>query len=269
MRRSGRYFVQGDDRAYRSSVSIAKHETAVVPNDISGDVDEYQMPRTRQRACTSTSDDGGRSSNPKHELALLDDLECTWMVRSDIVLDFFAGSGTTAEAVCELNAADGGDRRYSSAFSSPRTTADRDARAAERAGIRHDRRNHQGTHPRARVRAGTRRSSQESCRRRLPCTYGSTRRTWRTCYAHPTKPTSRNSAGLEDSVKPGRSGEDLLFQVLLDWGLELAMPITVGAGRGHEVFVVEDGALVACFDDEVSRARAGHRQAAAAARCVP
>ncbi len=54
---------------------------------------------------------------------------------------------------------------------------------------------------------------------------------------------------LEDSVKPDRSSEDLLFQVLLDWGLELTMPISVEQIEGHEVFVVEDGALIACFDE--------------------
>jgi adenine-specific DNA-methyltransferase len=55
-----------------------------------------------------------------------------------------------------------------------------------------------------------------------------------------------------DSVKPDRTGEDLLFQVLLDWGLELTRPVSVEKIRGHEVFVAEDGALIACFDDEVS-----------------
>jgi adenine-specific DNA-methyltransferase len=58
-------------------------------------------------------------------------------------------------------------------------------------------------------------------------------------------------AGLEDSVKPDRTGEDLLFQVLLDWGLELTMPISVEKLEGHEVFVVEDDALMACFDPDV------------------
>ena len=53
-------------------------------------------------------------------------------------------------------------------------------------------------------------------------------------------------------MKADRTGEDLLFQVLLDWGLELTMPIAVEEIEGHEVFVVEDGALIACFDDEVS-----------------
>jgi adenine-specific DNA-methyltransferase len=57
---------------------------------------------------------------------------------------------------------------------------------------------------------------------------------------------------LEGSVKTGRSGEDLLFQVLLDWGLELTMPISIEKVEAHEVFVVEDGALIACFDERVS-----------------
>ena len=56
---------------------------------------------------------------------------------------------------------------------------------------------------------------------------------------------------LEGSVKGDRSGEDLLFQVLLDWGLELTMSINVERLDGHEVFVVEDGALIACFDARV------------------
>jgi adenine-specific DNA-methyltransferase len=55
-----------------------------------------------------------------------------------------------------------------------------------------------------------------------------------------------------DSVKPDRTGEDLLFQVLLDWGLELTMPIAVESIDGQEVFVVDDGALIACFAESVS-----------------
>jgi len=52
-----------------------------------------------------------------------------------------------------------------------------------------------------------------------------------------------------NSVKADRTGEDLLFQVLIDWGLELTMAISVEQIDGRDVFVVEDGALVACFDD--------------------
>ena len=57
---------------------------------------------------------------------------------------------------------------------------------------------------------------------------------------------------LEPSVKSGRSGEDVLFQVLLDWGLELTMPIVKETAAGHQVFDVEDGALIACFDKSLT-----------------
>jgi adenine-specific DNA-methyltransferase len=55
-----------------------------------------------------------------------------------------------------------------------------------------------------------------------------------------------------DSVKADRTGEDLLFQVLIDWGLELTMPIQSEVVDGQQIFVVEDDALIACFADEVS-----------------
>ncbi len=59
---------------------------------------------------------------------------------------------------------------------------------------------------------------------------------------------------LEGSVKTDRSSEDLLFQVLLDFGLELAMPVAVEQVEQHAVFVVEDGALLACFEEPISPA---------------
>jgi adenine-specific DNA-methyltransferase len=70
-------------------------------------------------------------------------------------------------------------------------------------------------------------------------------------------PDALEQGGLDlytDSVKPDRTGEDLLFQVLLDWGLELTMPIAVEQINNHEVFIVDDGALIACFDPEVRTA---------------
>ena len=57
---------------------------------------------------------------------------------------------------------------------------------------------------------------------------------------------------LEPSIKVLRSGEDLLFQVLLDWGLELSLPILREAIDDREVFSVDDGALVACFAESVT-----------------
>lgn len=64
--------------------------------------------------------------------------------------------------------------------------------------------------------------------------------------------TQGELAGLVDNVKPGRTGEDLLFQVMLEWGLELSLPIAREEIDGSEVFSVDDGALLACFGQAVS-----------------
>ncbi|GAA4899600.1 site-specific DNA-methyltransferase [Tessaracoccus lubricantis] len=57
---------------------------------------------------------------------------------------------------------------------------------------------------------------------------------------------------LEASIKAGRSGEDLLFQVLLDWGLDLSLPIVRETVDDREVFSVDDDALIACFAESVT-----------------
>ena len=65
-----------------------------------------------------------------------------------------------------------------------------------------------------------------------------------------------------DNVKPNRTAEDLLFQVLVDWGVDLTLPIRREAVQGKTVFFVDDNALVACFDtgitEELVKELAGH-----------
>lgn len=53
-----------------------------------------------------------------------------------------------------------------------------------------------------------------------------------------------------DSIKPGIGPEDLLFQVLLDWGVDLSLPIERKVIFGKEVYLVDQNALVACFDSD-------------------
>lgn len=54
-----------------------------------------------------------------------------------------------------------------------------------------------------------------------------------------------------DNIKQGRTAEDLLFQVLLDWGVDLTLPITRETVEGKTVFTVAGTALIACFDNGV------------------
>ncbi len=53
-----------------------------------------------------------------------------------------------------------------------------------------------------------------------------------------------------DNIKPDRTAEDLLFQVMLDWGVDLALPIEKKTLGGKEVFFVDTDALAACFDGD-------------------
>ena len=51
-----------------------------------------------------------------------------------------------------------------------------------------------------------------------------------------------------DNIKPDRTPEDLLIQVMLDWGVDLALPINKQSIQGKDVFFVDGNALAACFD---------------------
>ena len=57
---------------------------------------------------------------------------------------------------------------------------------------------------------------------------------------------------MVDNVREGRTAEDLLFQVLLDWGMNLTLPIRHENVQGKTVFFVDNNALVACFDTGIT-----------------
>ena len=169
--------------------------------------------------------------------------------REAVVLDFFAGSGSTAHAVMELNAADQGDRRFIVVQLGEEIQAD--SLAAKRgfatiADIARERLRRAGTGIVAK--AGLYGED-------LDCGFRSLRVDTTNMVDVLRTPDATDQLALdqlEGSLKSDRSGDDLLFQVLLDWGLELTMPISVEQVEQHEVFIVEDGVVVACFDERVS-----------------
>jgi adenine-specific DNA-methyltransferase len=168
-----------------------------------------------------------------------------------IVADLFAGSGTTAQAVLEASAEDGKERKLLLIQLDEPLAEDSAAYKAGHATIAH--------------------LSRERVRRAgNQVLNGTNNESWnRDVGFRVLKVDTTNMADVlrapdqlvhealdlyTDSVKPGRTGEDLLFQVMIDWGLELTMPIAVEQIDGHEMFVVEDGSLIACFVDGVSPA---------------
>ena len=67
-----------------------------------------------------------------------------------------------------------------------------------------------------------------------------------------TPEASSENTLFEDNVKPGRTSEDLLFQVMLECNLPLSAKIEKKTIAGKEVFNVNDGYLLACFDEDVN-----------------
>lgn len=168
-----------------------------------------------------------------------------------VVLDFFAGSGSTAHAVMNLNAADQGNRRFilvqldepldsgSPAWKCGyRTLADVARERLRRAGAQ------------VKQEAGLLSANLDVGFRSLHVS---------TTNMADTLATADNleQVRLSDavgSVKPDRTDDDLLFQVLLDWGLDLAAPVVVEEVAARRVLSVADDALIACFADEVTDA---------------
>lgn len=73
-------------------------------------------------------------------------------------------------------------------------------------------------------------------------------------YYSPDQFTQGSLDLLVDNIKADRTDEDLLFQVLLDWGVDLTLPIRKKTIQGKTVFFVDDDALVACFDLRINEA---------------
>ncbi|TRB04330.1 site-specific DNA-methyltransferase [Agrobacterium tumefaciens] len=71
-------------------------------------------------------------------------------------------------------------------------------------------------------------------------------------YYRPDELKQGDLLDMVDNVKEDRTPEDLLFQVLVDWGVDLTLPIRRDTVQGKTVFFVDDNALVACFDKGVT-----------------
>ena len=214
----------------------------------------------------------------------------------DIILDFFSGSATTAHAVMQLNAEDGGNRKFimvqlpepcdekSEAFKAGyKTIADISKERIRRAGKK----------ILEEFTAKDVKNTKEEGRGLFSESDRETVRDVRAFRGSKTldvgfrvlKVDSSNMADVyytpdaieqgqlkmfTDNIKLDRKPEDLLFQVLLDWGVDLSLPIrkeTISTAKGanntkenqdeehkseFEVFFVDGNALIACFDEKIN-----------------
>lgn len=169
---------------------------------------------------------------------------------SDVVLDFFSGSATTAHAVMKLNAEDGGHRKFIMVQLPEKTDEKSEAYKAGYKNICEI--------GKERIRRAGRKI-KEDAGLTAPVDLDIGFRCLRldssnmeNVYYTPEEISQQDMFSLVDNVKSDRTPEDLLFQVMLDLGVLLSSPIEVKEIASKKVFNVADGFLLACFDHDVT-----------------
>ena len=167
-----------------------------------------------------------------------------------IVLDFFSGSATTAHAVMQLNAEDGGNRKFIMVQLPEKTDEKKEAYKAGYKNICEI--------GKERIRRAGRKI-KEDAGLTAPADLGIGFRCLRLdesnmkpVYYTPDEVGQQDLFSLVDNVKEDRTPEDLLFQVMLDLGVLLSSSIETKEIAGKKVFNVADGFLLACFDHDVT-----------------
>ena len=169
---------------------------------------------------------------------------------SDVVLDFFSGSATTAHAVMKLNAEDGGHRKFIMVQLPEKTDEKSEAYKAGYKNICEI--------GKERIRRAGRKIKEDAgltAPADLDIGFRCLRldeSNMKPVYYTPDEVGQQDLFSLVDNVKEDRTPEDLLFQVMLDLGVLLSSSIEVKEIAGKKVFNVADGFLLACFDHDVT-----------------
>ena len=164
-----------------------------------------------------------------------------------IILDFFSGSCTTAHAVMQLNAEDGGNRRFIMVQLPEETDEKSEAYKAGYKNICEI--------GKERIRRAGKKIKEEAGLQGQNLDIGFRVLKLDTSNMQDVYYTPRDFTVNDlfaDNVKPDRTAEDLLFQVMLDLGVELSATIEQRTMDGKLVFFVNDNYLVACFDTDIA-----------------
>jgi adenine-specific DNA-methyltransferase len=174
-----------------------------------------------------------------------------------IILDFFSGSAATAHAVMQLNAEDGGNRKFIM-VQLPEATDEKSE--AYKAGYKNI-----CEIGKERIRRAGKKIAEEKTKAngvfangdkldigfRVYCLDTTN---MQDVYYRPQDYKQENMELFADNIKPDRTADDLLAQVMLDWGLPLSLRMERLQIAGKEVFRVAENSLYACFDTDIDEA---------------
>lgn len=192
---------------------------------------------------------GAKTFDFPKSVYLIEDVIKLFCPKDGMVLDFFSGSATTAHAVILLNSEDGGNRKYIMA----QIPASCDEKSeAYKAGYKNI-----CEIGKERIRRAGKKIKEES-----PLTTQNLDTGFRVLkldssnmldvYYNPDKIEQTSIFDFKDNIKPDRSAEDLLFQIMLDMGVTLSAKIEKKEINGTKVFTVDGDFLVACFANNLT-----------------
>lgn len=180
-------------------------------------------------------------------IALVYNLIKSNYTQEQIILDFFSGSATTAHAVMKLNAEDGGNRKFIMVQLPEKTDEKSEAYKAGYSTICEI--------GKERIRRAGKKVKEEAGEKADKLDIGFRvlkldSSNMKDVYYTPSQFTIDDL--FDENIKPDRTGEDLLFQVMLELGVELSAKIEIQQINGKTVHFVDDNFLIACFDKDVN-----------------
>ena len=168
--------------------------------------------------------------------------------KSSIILDFFSGSATTAHAVMQLNAEDGGKRKFIMVQLPEKTDEKSEAFKAGYKNICEI--------GKERIRRAGEKIKEEAGLNGQDLDIGFRvlkldSSNMKDIYYSADEYDQGMLENMQSNTKEDRTDLDLLFGCLVDWGLELDKPYTIKKINGHKVHIYNDGDLVACFEKDL------------------
>ena len=168
---------------------------------------------------------------------------------NSIILDFFSGSATTAHAVMQLNAEDGGNRKYIMVQLPDPDEIDKKSDAYKE-GYKNI-----CEIGKERIRRASKKIKEENPNSNFDDGFRVLRvdsSNMKDVYYRPEEFTQENLKMFESNIKEDRTGEDLLFQVMLDLGIELSSKIEEKYIQDNKIYDVGENFLLACFDENIT-----------------
>ena len=169
--------------------------------------------------------------------------------KESIILDFFSGSATTAHAVMQLNAEDGGNRKFIMVQLPEETEASSEAYKAGYKNICEI--------GKERIRRAGKIIKEEGGLQAQNLDIGF--RVFKCedsfmndVYFSPAELKQEDLFSQVENIKDGTSDLSMLFGCMLDWGVQLSLPLSDFTVSGKRVYNVNDGDLVACFAEDVN-----------------